>query len=262
MASNLSRAAAWLATVGVNEGDDDELRLHKSLLFAASAMVGVAAIVWGVTYLVLSEPFAASIPLGYAALSAVSMTLFARLRRYRLFRTGQLALMLVLPFLLSLALGGLIGSSGVVLWALITPLGALVFSGYREARVWFLAFLVEVLLSLFLSPLVESRATMSDTSIKAFAAMNILGPSTVAFILLQTFTVQRQAAIDTSEALLLNILPRRIADVLKKGPQTIAEHYHGALRGCCRVHSDVTEDVTVRPRRAAQRGLHLLRRGE
>lgn len=228
MASTISRAGAWLVTIGVHEDDDDELRLHKTLLVASSVMVGIAAAVWGLMYLAIDRPLAASIPLGYSVLSAVSMTLFARFRRYRLFRTSQLALMLALPFLLSLALGGLIGSSGVVLWALISPLGALVFSGYREARVWFLAFLFEVVLSLLLVPLVDTRATMSDTSLRAFAAMNILGPSTVAFILLHTFTVQRQAAMDTSEALLLNILPRRIADVLKKGPRTIAEHYEGA----------------------------------
>ena len=70
MASTLSRAAAWFATIGVDEADDDELRLHKTLLVATSLMVGLAAAVWGVAYLALGQPVAASIPLGYTVLSA------------------------------------------------------------------------------------------------------------------------------------------------------------------------------------------------
>ena len=228
MASVLSRIGQRLTSIGVIETDDEELRLQKTLIVSFSAMIGVAAALWGLTYLFLREPLAASIPLGYSVLSALSIMLFARLRRYRLFRASQLGLLLLLPFLLSLSLGGILASGGILLWPLNCPLGALVFSGYRAARIWFLGFLVTLVASLLLESAVVDRASLSDTTRVVFAAMNIGGVSTVAFVLLQYFTVQREAAMETSETLLLNILPRPIANRLKRGPETIAEHYENA----------------------------------
>ena len=228
MASVLSRIGQRLTSIGVIETDDEELRLQKTLIVSFSAMIGVAAALWGLTYLFLREPLAASIPLGYSVLSALSIMLFARLRRYRLFRASQLGLLLLLPFLLSLSLGGILASGGILLWSLNCPLGALVFSGYRAARIWFLGFLVTLVASLLLESAVADRASLSDTTRVVFAAMNIGGVSTVAFVLLQYFTVQREAAMETSETLLLNILPKPIANRLKRGPETIAEHYENA----------------------------------
>ncbi len=228
MASMIERVGRRFAAIGIVDTDDEDQRLHKTLLVASSAMISAAATVWSLVYLALDRPFAASIPLSYVALSAISIASFARLRRYKLFRRSQLGLTLLLPFFLGLSLGGLVASSGVVLWSLTCPLGALVFSGYKEARVWFLGFLAVLGASFLLEPLVSSRASLSDFIVVVFLVMNIAAVATIAFVLLQYFTSQREAAQETSEALLLNILPRSIADALKQGPKTIAEHYEGA----------------------------------
>ncbi|MCP3976864.1 MAG: adenylate/guanylate cyclase domain-containing protein [bacterium] len=224
----IERAGQRFAAIGIVDADDEDERLQKTLLVASSAMISASAVVWGLVYLALGQPLSASIPLSYAVLSTLSVALFARLRRYKLFRRSQLGLTLLLPFLLSLSLGGLVASSGVVLWSLTCPLGALVFSGYKEARAWFLAFVVIVGASFLLEPVVSNRAGLSDFVVVVFMVMNIAAVSTIAFVLLQYFTSQREAAQETSEALLLNILPRSIAQVLKQGPKTIAEHYEGA----------------------------------
>ena len=185
MAFKRKRAAEWFASIGITETDDDDRRLQKTLLVASSAMISAAAVVWGLIYLSLGLAGSAAIPLSYSALSFVSISLFARLRRYRLFRTSQLGLTLLLPFLLSLSLGGIVASSGVVLWALTSPLGALVFAGYREARLWFLGFIVILVASFFLDPIVADRATLADSTIVFFLVMNIGAVSTIAFVLLQ-----------------------------------------------------------------------------
>ncbi|MDX2381891.1 MAG: adenylate/guanylate cyclase domain-containing protein [Acidimicrobiia bacterium] len=211
--------------LGGRDADDADLRLKKSLLVASSAMMALAAIGWGITYLLLGQHLAGAIPLTYAVLTFFSITLFARLARYRLFRASQLTLSLLLPFLLCLALGGLIASSGVVLWSLTCPLGALVFAGYREARWWFVAFLATLGAAYLLDPVVADRTALSERVIEIFIVLNIAGVSMVAFVLLQYFTIQREAAQDRSDALLLNILPAPIAERLKQNPTTIAEHY-------------------------------------
>jgi guanylate cyclase len=53
-------------------------------------------------------------------------------RRYRFFLFTQLLLILFLPFLLMIALGGFIKSSAVILWSLLSPLGALLFDAPRR----------------------------------------------------------------------------------------------------------------------------------
>ncbi len=189
--------------------------------------------VWVLLYAGFGEPLAASIPLGYIVLSIASIALFARHKRYRLFRTSQLALSLVLPFLLSLTLGGIDNSSAVVLWSLTSPLGALVFGG--RAWAWFLAFAVLVIVTGVLEPILDVDATLGSGVITTMLVLNIVAVSTVAFILLQYFTSQRESAFnlltneqEKSEALLLNILPKQIAEALKRSPTTIAKHFEGA----------------------------------
>lgn len=219
------RVAQRITSIGRRDGDHDELRLQTSLLVASSLMMAFAAVGWGLAYLALGQQGAGAIPLSYAALSFVSIATFARFGRYQSFRASQLALSLLLPFLLGLSLGGLIGSSGVVLWSLTCPLGALVFSGHRQARWWFVAFIATIVASLLLNSSVADRADLSERTIEWFVVFNIAGVSFVAFVLLQYFTIQREAAQELSDRLLLNVLPASIAERLKRKPDTIAEHH-------------------------------------
>ena len=66
-------------------------------------------------------------------------------------------------------------------------------------------------------------------------ALNVIGAGAVAFTLLASFANQRNAALaalrveqEKSEALLVNILPRSIAERLKGASQTIADHFDSA----------------------------------
>ena len=67
------------------------------------------AFVWVATYAALG--LWAAIPFAYQVASAISIYTFARTRRYRLFRTSQLWMSLLLPFALQWSLGGFMTSS-------------------------------------------------------------------------------------------------------------------------------------------------------
>ncbi len=67
------------------------------------------------------------IPLSYGIISVVSIAHFGLTRRYHFFRFSQLALILLLPFFLMVALGGFVNGNAVIFWVLISPLGALLF---------------------------------------------------------------------------------------------------------------------------------------
>ncbi len=219
-----------LALLGVQAGDDDELRLQKVTLTLAAITVSVLAIVWVGTYLALGLPVSAAIPFVYQVVSIASLAVFARTKDYRFFRASQLALILVLPFLLQWSLGGYVASSVVSLWALVGAFGALFFYSAREAIPWFVAFLALTVLSGLLEPIASSNTAPIPSPVHtALFVLNICGVALTAYLLLQYAVRARDAAMASSERLLLNILPKSIADRLKREEGRIAE-----------AHDDVT----------------------
>jgi hypothetical protein len=112
-----------LGKIGAVPTDTNEQRLQKTLLVASTIMMASFAVGWGALYLAVGKPLSAAIPLVYAGASFVSLSIFARARRYDFFRVSQLALSLFLPFFLMLSLGGFVGSGAVILWSLTSPLG-------------------------------------------------------------------------------------------------------------------------------------------
>jgi len=141
---------------------------------------------------------------------------------------SQLTLILLLPFLLMMALGGFVNGSAVVLWALICPMGALLFDAPRQAPRWFLAFAVLVVLSNFLQPYMRFANNLSPVLVNFFFVINIIGVGSLVFVIVFYFVGQKNMFQQKSEALLLNILPKEIAAILKNESRTIADHYDEA----------------------------------
>lgn len=216
-----------LAMLGVLPGDDDEERIRKETLTLSTVLVCLLSPAWVITYGVLGLWLPALIPLGYVIVSVISLVLFARTKRYRTFRSVQLASLLTLPFALQWSLGGFLASSGVALWALTAPLGALMFAGTREALPWFVGYLVLLGISVVLEP-VLAPADIPDPVRVAFFAGNVAGVSLTAYLLLQYFVRQRDREHGRSERLLLNVLPGPIAVRLKQGETVIADRFPGA----------------------------------
>jgi guanylate cyclase len=229
------RALPVVARVGVDAQDSDVVRLQKSLLTLGSLMFLAAGAAWGVLYFLFGQPLAGSIPLSYAIISFLSMILFHFTRRFNVFLFSQLLLILLLPFLLMIALGGFIHSSAVILWSIICPLSALLFDKPIRALRWLMAYLVLLVISGFLEiqPLVT--ATLPSGLVTMFFVLNIGTVSTIAITLLAYFVTQKNRLFDLlhteqekSEGLLLNILPKEIAAILKNESRTIADHYSEA----------------------------------
>jgi class 3 adenylate cyclase len=214
----------WLAALGAVETDTEEERLRRSTLVLSTSLVCVLSPFWIVTYFALGLPVPASIPLGYLVASIAMLVWFARTRRYVPFRTIQLALTILLPFALQWSLGGFVASSAVSLWALAAALGALMFSGTREAVPWFVAYLALIAVSTALEPVLEPAPIPRAVRI-AFFAGNLAGPSLVAYLLLQYFVRAREREHARSERLLLNVLPAPVAARLKRSDDVIADRF-------------------------------------
>lgn len=224
----IQRTISVVARIGSNPNDDDDIRLQKSLLVVCAFPFMVAGFAWGLMYFFFHEPLAGAIPFSYGIISLLSILYFARTRQYAFFRFSQLLLILLLPFLLMVTLGGFINGSAVVLWALICPLGALLFDNPRHALRWFLAFLGLMILSGFLQPYVRLTNHLSLTVVIFFFVINLLGVSSLVFLMVSYFVGQKNMFQEKSESLLLNILPKEIAAILKNESRTIADHYDEA----------------------------------
>jgi adenylate cyclase len=221
--------AGRVARIGALPTDSHDEALRKETLVLFACFITLLSFIWVGTYWALGLYVSAAIPLAYQAVSVANLAVFAKTKQYRFFRTSELALGLVLPFVLQLSLGGFLASSGVVLWSFTAPLGALLFSSRRDATRWFAAFLCVIGLSAALEPLL-SPAEIPHGIVIAFFALNILGVTGTSYLLLHYFVRERDRASaviaaerERSERLLLNVLPAPIAERLKSGESPIAD---------------------------------------
>jgi class 3 adenylate cyclase len=229
-----------LVEIGALPSDSAELRVRKAVLVLSATLMASLSSVWVVTYAVLGLWVSAAIPFAYQLASAASIYTFARTRRYVLFRQSQLGMSLVLPFALQWSLGGFENSSAVCLWAITSPLGALLFAGARQAVPWFVAFVSLVAFSAAIDPALAADAPdIPQGVVVAFFALNILAVAATVFALLQYFVRARERTLaelarehealeheqDKSERLLLNVLPAAVAERLKEEDGVIADDF-------------------------------------
>jgi adenylate cyclase len=230
----ITNGAALLARIGADARDDEELRQKKALLVLLAILILPVSVVWGSLYLGFGSPVGV-VPFVYFAVSLGSLVVFARTRRFHRLLVTQLLDVLLTTTAGQMLVGGFLPSGGVGLWGILAPLGALVFLEVRQAVRWFGAFLIVFLLTGLAGEVFFSDADLPVSFTSTMLALNVIGTASVAFTLLASFAHQRNAALaalraeqEKSEALLLNILPRPIAERLKAAAQTIADHFAAA----------------------------------
>ncbi len=221
-----------VAALATGSEDADERRLKRTLLFMLATFSSIAGLVWGSIYLAFGEWQAALLPFAYSILSVPSLFLGRHVRRLDVLIRFQLALIMAIPFLLAVVLGGYVGSGAVVLWSLLGPIGAFLIGGQRGAVRWLVVYLLLVVAVAVLAPYVTVENGLPSAVILAFFVLNVGSVSAIAFGLLYYFTGENRRVLellrlekDKSERLLFNMLPRQIADMLRDNDQTIAERY-------------------------------------
>ena len=224
-----------IEAIGADPRDDEDLRARKALLALISVLILPVAAVWGTLYLAFGSPVGV-VPFVYFAVLLAAIVVFSRTRDFtRLLRVNQVDILLA-PTLSMIPLGGFLNSGGVGLWGILAPLGALVFSDVRSAARWYGAFLVVFLGSGLAGELIGPVWDLPPVWFTStMLALNIAVGGAIVFTLLAVFAKQRAEALAAlrveqakAENLLLNILPRSIADKLKAESQPIADHFESA----------------------------------
>ena len=207
-------------------------RAILSLLVFAESLI---CVFWIFTLSGLGEGYAfmAAVPYVYIVVSYVSLLIFYHLKRFDYFIFTQLVMLLVMPFFMQWVTGGFEASSGVAIWAILSPVGALMILGTRQSTPWFALFLALAAVSWQMNTLFASNALPIPTHVKdTFFVMNLSGTATILYIVMRYFQSQKERVLHAlaieqarSDKLLLNILPESIASRLKAESLTIADSH-------------------------------------
>jgi adenylate cyclase len=215
-----------------------EQKLSGDMLLFSSGLMMFASVLWLAIYWSMGQRFSTTVPLVFQALCGISMFFFWRTRKLAPFCVMQLSLFLFAPFVLQWSIGNFVNASGVSLWALLAPVGAIVILGTRESVPWFVAYIFMTALSGMFDYVLQWDSKQFDMkTVAVFFVLNFVSISAMVYVLLWYFSREKNKlhlAVETksqaistekdlSERLLLNILPTLIADRLKKQETNIAD---------------------------------------
>ena len=232
---NTQHVRVWLERlldVGVEPGDDDVTVERKRLLTGAGIFAPLNLIGLGAVYLAYGEVFAG---VGYCAFGCwiwIVLLVFARWHRSveaAFWMTGPVALLVQLAVIIDL--GDMVRSGGLLLWGLAYPVATgVVFVPVRRMIPVFVLYAVNVIVAAVFGA--HRHTALSDGPERAILAINLVTLSIFAVVILALFVNQRDRAYRLlgdeqrrARALLLSILPEKIADELTKAPRIIADHF-------------------------------------
>ena len=236
--SSKTSAAASLSRVAVVPVLTPEEKLSGDMLMLTTGFMMCAAALWLAVYWSMGYQYSTAIPLIFQGLSFLTITLYWKFRRLYAFAVIQLALILFTPFAMQWAIGNFVNSSGVSLWGLMAPVGAVTVLGTRQSMPWFFAWLFMTVMAGVFDYLLSGTVQRFDLqTVAVFFVLNFAAISVMIYSLLWYFANEKQklrALVDASheeirlerdrsEKLLLNVLPPAIAERLKRNEVNIAQ---------------------------------------
>lgn len=244
MSERLALANA-AAKIEATQETSQEDKLRSSLLIFACAFMNFAVMFWLAIYWLMGQNYSSNVPLAYQAVSISSLVFYLKTKNFKVFRLIQLSLFLFAPFVMQWSIGSSVSSSGVTIWALLAPVGAVVVAGWRESIPWFVAYIILTAVSGFFDYFlgIGNAGGLEMKTIGVFFALNFAVMSSILYFLLRYFVLETEKIKDKldqqhallideqkkSEHLLLNVLPTNIASRLKDKQTLIAD-----------AHADVT----------------------
>ncbi|WP_457746511.1 EAL domain-containing protein [Sulfurimonas sp.] len=156
-------------------------------------IIGPISFIWAVIYFSFGLYLSASIPFFYCFISLVNLLHYAKTKDLLVIKKTQMFLILFLPFLLMWSLGGFAQGSYVMVWAFFAPIGALIHDKKGKSEYWLYAFILLVIISLFLDPWLMQvyHNQISPMAQEIFFFLNISAAMTGLYLLLKYFIYEK-----------------------------------------------------------------------
>lgn len=185
-----------LANLGNTLDDTRAEKQKKSFLIYMGLIMGAGGLVWGIISFYHALYIPSLIPFGYTLVTAGNFLYFSKTKNYRVAKTVQVLLSLVLPFVFQWILGGFASTGAVMLWAVLPLIGSLSFEQTQASRIWMIVFLVLAIVSAVIDPWVKDYAIHISAGVQAlFFGINLLAVSATVYALTVYFIDVRDEAL-------------------------------------------------------------------
>lgn len=224
--------SSWLpslmARIGQSPNEAEEERLLHAVGVVSLLVGGTFVLLLSGLYWMFDEVLAAVVGLVYIIMLLVSGVLwtYGVLGLYQ-WAWLMRALALLNPFLSTWLLGGLVNSGLVAIWGSFALLSTLVYAPRGIWR-WILAYLALLAFTVLAEPLWRPTSNFPQPVITFMVAFNVGGTAVLSVAAMAYFVNQRNIFQAKADQLLLSILPREIAGVLKSDNRAIANYHRGA----------------------------------
>jgi adenylate cyclase len=226
----------WFANFVSEPDDSEEWRIRKMIGVGAMTAAVFSWLSNSLIYFASNEPTAGLIGLISSALYALAVLTYGIWRNYGARILLLFAVQTIAGILLHIGLGGYSASALVMAWQLAFPMVVLVSYHRTQGIVLYLASILLFIVLAVFEPLYLRESNNLPESVRTgLFVYNALGSSAFMFLTLYYFIWQNQILSQQilreqqkADALLLNILPKEIAAILKDDQRTIADHYENA----------------------------------
>ncbi len=211
--------------IGTDPADEPDLRIRKRTSVAVALAFMVVAVLFGLVDLALAQPIFTALALVQLVAFGTALTLFHRSHRLTPLVATMAVVGLAVLFLSLIPAGGLSWGAADLIWIILVPIAAVLFLGARAGPLALGGVVIVVAASVVIDPLIRTAPPEPSFARTLLVAVDLVVAAIVALVLVVFIDGERLRAKAESDALLLNILPRSIADRLKAGERVIADHH-------------------------------------
>jgi adenylate cyclase len=210
--------------------DSDEFRLEKFSIFLVAGACTFAGVVWtAMYYLVFGWGLTTILPLAFTILVGSALITAHIRRNHHIAIYAQIIAIIYITAFIQWSIGGVFDSGFVLTWAFLGPICALMFFPVRKSVIWFGLYLINLVITVVFNDFFVSQGPAVPETIRLiFFIMNLGFASLVVFIFAGYYVAAEKRSREKADRLLLNVLPKEIAPILRDNEQTIAEYYDSA----------------------------------
>lgn len=183
-----------ISTIGADKDDSSEVRLQKQFLVYLGVSMSFGGLVWGILMSFYDLKQQAVIPFAYVLLTITNLIYFYFTHNFKIVRSFQTCISLLLPFLMQWWLGGFVASGVVVLWSILALIATLTFQNSKSSIFWLVFFLIGVAIT----GVIDERSSINIPVIitteisRVFVVLNIMFVASIVYGLVAYFVRKQQ----------------------------------------------------------------------
>jgi len=138
----MTKIPAFISSIGINPRDKEDTVLQKRFLVYQALLMSMGGIIWGTLAFTFNREWQSSVPFGYVLLTVLNLIFFHVSGNFKVAKTIQTVISLLLPFLFQWFLGGFVASGVVMLWALLSLAASVTYQSNRTVALWLVLFIL------------------------------------------------------------------------------------------------------------------------